>query len=402
MATYLYGFEEDRFQQAVSQYFKCVICRNVLRDPVTCRDYQHLFCRACINTHLANFERCPSCNQELCVHTLREAPRVVTNVLSELKIRCDFYERGCIKFVELGDLEKHCKECEFGPAICSNQGCFIDVNRRDLMYHERAVCERRRVECHNCVELRQEMGTMKQTLTEMNEKLDMAAGNEEMKCDLKEMAKQLERISTQLQHGGGMNTKSKVIVAGGLNNEKKGKVLQSVEMFDLSKQAWTLLQPMNKCRSTASAVVYNNQMIVSGGYDKEDDVLNSLEALENVDEVSPLSTWEYIPAELPQNLFGHQSVVFNDNLIVVGGGDNDLRFDNISEVSLVPPYTSKLLASMTKKTAAHGMECFDDKLVIVGGGNINTSTNVDNNVVMYDVIVRINVKCWPPCPILRT
>jgi hypothetical protein len=143
-------------------------------------------------------------------------------------------------------------------------------------------------------------------------------------------------------------------------------------------------------------------MIVSGGYDKEDDVLNSLEALENVDEVSPLSTWEYIPAELPQNLFGHQSVVFNDNLIVVGGGDNDLRFDNISEVSLVPPYTSKLLASMTKKTAAHGMECFDDKLVIVGGGNINTSTNVDNNVVMYDVIVRINVKCWPPCPILRT
>ena len=83
-------------------------------------------------------------------------------------------------FVELGDLEKHAKECEFGPAICSNQGCFIDVNRRDLMYHERAVCERRRVEFHNCVELRQEMGTMKQTLTEMNEKLDMAGGNEEM------------------------------------------------------------------------------------------------------------------------------------------------------------------------------------------------------------------------------
>ncbi|CAB4016020.1 E3 ubiquitin- ligase NRDP1 [Paramuricea clavata] len=381
MATYLYGFEEDRFQQAVSQYFNCVICKNVLRDPVMCRDDQHLFCRACINTHLANFERCPSCNQELCVHTLREAPRVVTNVLSELKIRCDYYKRGCPKFVELGDLEKHAKECEFGPAICSNQGCFIDVNRRDLTYHERTVCERRRVEFHNCVELRQEMGTMKQTFTMMNEKLDMAAGNEEMKCDLKEMAKQLERISMQLQHGGGMNTKSKVVVAGGSNVDE---VLDSVEMFDLSKQAWTLLQPMNRCRSTASAVVYNNQMIVSGGFDNEDDVLNSLEALENLDEVSPLSTWEAIPAELPQNLFGHQSVVFNDNLIVVGGGgDDDLRFDNISEVSLVPPYTSKLLASMAKKTSAHGMECFDNQLVIVGGGN--ASTGVDNKVVIYDV-----------------
>ena len=367
MATYQYGFEEDRFQQAVSQYFKCVICRNVLRDPVTCRDYQHLFCRACINTHLANFERCPSCNQELCVHTLREAPRVVTNVLSELKIRCDFYERGCIKFVELGDLEKHCKECEFGPAICSNQGCFIDVNRRDLMYHERAVCERRRVECHNCVELRQEMGTMKQTLTEMNEKLDMAAGNEEMKCDLKEMAKQLERISTQLQHGGGMNTKSKVIVAGGLNNEKKGKVLQSVEMFDLSKQAWTLLQPMNESRAGASAVVYNNQMIVSGGMDNEENITNSIEALANVDEVSRLSAWENIPAKLPCKLLRHQTVVYNDNLIVVGGKNYDSDDDdlyNISEVYLVPPYTSKLLASMSQETAGHGMECFDNILVI--------------------------------------
>jgi N-acetylneuraminic acid mutarotase len=227
------------------------------------------------------------------------------------------------------------------------------------------------------------MGTMKQTLTEMNEKLDMAAGNEEMKCYLKEMEKQLERISTQLQHGDGMNTKSKVIVAGGLNNEKKGKVLQSVEMFDLSKQAWTLLQPMNKCRSTASAVVYNNQMIVSGGYDKEDGVFNSLEALENVDEVSPLSTWEDIPAELPHNLYCHQSAVFNDNLIVVGGKNDDLDFDNISEVSLVPPYTSKVLASMPQETAGHGMECFDNQLVIVGGGN--ASTGVDNKVVMYDV-----------------
>ena len=367
MATYQYGFEEDRFQQAVSQYFKCVICRNVLRDPVTCRDHQHLFCRACINTHLANFERCPSCNQELCVHTLREAPRVVKNVLSELKIRCDFYERGCIKFVELGDLEKHAKECEFGPAICSNQGCYLDVNRRDLMYHERAVCERRRVECHNCVGLRQEMGTMKQTLTEMNEKLDMAAGNEEMKCDLKEMAKQLERISMQLQHGGGMNTKSKVIVAGGFNDEKKGKALQSVEMFDLSKQAWTLLQPMNESRAGASAVVYNNQMIVSGGMDNEENITNSIEALANVDEVSRLSTWENIPAKLPCKLLRHQTVVYNDNLIVVGGKNYDCDDDdlyNISEVYLVPPYTSKLLASMSQETAGHGMECFDNILVI--------------------------------------
>jgi N-acetylneuraminic acid mutarotase len=201
----------------------------------------------------------------------------------------------------------------------------------------------------------------------MNEKLDMAAGNEEMKCDLKEMAKQLERISMQLQHGGGMNTKSKVVVGGGFNDEKKGKALQFVEMFDLSKQAWTLLQPMNESRVGASAVVYNNQMIFSGGMDNEENITNSIEALANVDEVSRLSTWENIPAKLPCKLLRHQTVVYNDNLIVVGGKNYDSDDDdlyNISEVYLVPPYTSKLLASMSQETAGHGMECFDNILVI--------------------------------------
>ena len=39
------------------------------------------------------------------------------------------------------------------------------MNKRDLIHHETAVCEHRRVKCHNCGEMRQE-------LNKVNEKLD--------------------------------------------------------------------------------------------------------------------------------------------------------------------------------------------------------------------------------------
>ena len=122
-----------------------------------CGGNQHLFCRACITKHLGNFQTCPTYMQELSVETLTEAPRAVKNFLSELKIRCDFHERGCLFLVELGNLENHVKKCGFVSVVCSNEGCELVVNQRDLIHHESTVFKQRRVKCHSCIELRQEI-----------------------------------------------------------------------------------------------------------------------------------------------------------------------------------------------------------------------------------------------------
>ena len=71
------------------------------------------------------------------------------------------------------------------PPQCSNDGCQLEVNKRDLLHHETAVCELRRVQCHNCNDIRQEIDTVKVNLAAMDEKLDR---NE------KELAEKLERI----------------------------------------------------------------------------------------------------------------------------------------------------------------------------------------------------------------
>ena len=426
MASYDTGWEDELFQHPVSQTFHCSICMNVLKDPVSCRHNEHLFCRACITIHLMNFQTCPSCMEPLTVESLRQAPRTVTNLLSELKIRCQFFDRGCGQFVELGDLERHVTDCGFAPAVCSNEGCQLEVNKQDLLQHETAVCELRRVKCHNCNEIRQEMDTVKVNLAAMNEKLNeklkgvgeqldrnqenvktqfrnvvakvelvqeqlrgqlnkqeesnrqLQADNVEMKRSLNEIMKQLKRMTQQTSHEvqaeemkkdiaeGGKDREPKVVIAGGSNGKEH---LNSVEMFSLLNSTWTPLKPMKESHQEPSSVVYNNQIFVMGGVGYSGG-MKSIEKLSlNAVHVRQSITWENVLAKLHGPLWGHCSVVYNGRLIVIGGYDGSkcAYSDSITEISLVPPYTSKLLATMPQTRYRHGVAMFGDKILILGG-----------------------------------
>ena len=218
----------------------------------------------------------------------------------------------------------------------------------------------------------------------------LRADNVEMKKTLNEIMKQLERMTQQTSHEvqaeemkkgiaeavSEMERETKVVIAGGRNKEKK---LNSVEMFSLRTRTWTALQQTKKSRSEASSVVYNNEIIVTGGADKSMEKL-SLNAVK-ADQFIP---WENIPAVLPGQLYGHRSVVYNGRLIVIGGHDFDKGrsySERITEISLVPPYTSKLLATMPEGRYHPGVAIFGDKIFIVGGW----SNSVLRSVIMYDI-----------------
>ena len=417
MASSVYetGYEDELFQYPVGPSHHCCICTNVIKDPVMCHN-EHIFCRACITRHLMNSHTCPTCMQPLTVETLRQAPRGVRNMLAELQIRCKFFDRGCGKFVQLGDLERHVADCGFAPAVCSNEGCQLEVNKQDLLHHETAVCELRRVKCHSCNDIRREMDTMKVDLAAINEKLDrneknvlenvtrkvdlvqqqlnkqeesnrqLRADNIEMKKSLNEIMKQLERITQQTSHdemkkrsaeaASEMGIDPKVVIAGGVRSN-------SVEMFSLATKTWTPLQPMKKCRKEASSVVWNNQIVVSGG------TVESMEQLSlNAVQVDQSIQWDNVPLEFAKPLSGHRSVVYNGQLIVIGGfcGDLSRYSDSITEISLVPPYTSKLLATMPEGRSHPGIAIFGDKILIVGGSAVKgLITSATRSVVMYDI-----------------
>ncbi len=152
MASYIPGYDETRFAITVNQNFLCLICFNVLKDPVLCSKNQHCFCRGCITKHLENSQRCPTCADELTVETLAEPQRMVKDYLNELPTRCVFIDRGCQEIVQLQHLDRHEATCGFTPAVCTNQGCGATVNKRDLIHHESEQCEFRKLKCHSCEE----------------------------------------------------------------------------------------------------------------------------------------------------------------------------------------------------------------------------------------------------------
>ena len=405
MASFDTGYEDERFQHPVGRGFHCCICTNVIKDPVMCSPNEHLFCRACITQHLKNSKTCPTCREPLTIETLKQASRNVTNLLYELKIRCQFFDRGCTLFVELGNLESHEADCGFAPAVCSNEGCQLEVNKQDLLHHETAVCEQRRVVCHSCNDIRREMDTVKGSLKAMNEKLGknmerierkMTESQENLKAVVEnvvekvglvqqqlnkqeesnllleaETKKSLNEITTLLKtvipqtastedgkkgiaEADEVDGEPKVIIAGGRNRTGE---LESVEMFSLSTRTWTPLQPMTESRVGASSVVYNHDVFVCGGEGKTSTEKLSLNDVQG----GKFITYENLPDKFRRL---HRSVIHNERLIVIGE-----YLDSITEISLVPPYTHKQLPATRPQFACiYGVAIFGDKILIVSDG----------------------------------
>ncbi len=171
-SNYPLGYDDERFESIVDQNFHCLICYNVLKDPVMCRRNQHYFCSGCITEHLRrNSHTCPTCADELTVETLAEVPRIVKNYLNERKIRCDNHDRGCRELVQLQNLQRHVGECGFSPVVCGNQGCGETISKRDRTYHESEHCQFRKLKCHNCGEISTMMAGMETKIANIDTKV---------------------------------------------------------------------------------------------------------------------------------------------------------------------------------------------------------------------------------------
>ncbi len=171
-SNYPLGYDDERFESIVNQNFHCLICYNVLKDPVMCRKNQHYFCSGCITEHLRrNSHTCPTCADELTVETLQDVPRIVKNYLNERSIRCDHYDRGCRELVQLQNLQRHVVECGFTPVVCGNQGCGETISKRDRTYHESELCQFRKLKFHNCGEISTMMAGMETQIANLDTKM---------------------------------------------------------------------------------------------------------------------------------------------------------------------------------------------------------------------------------------
>ena len=443
MASYIQGYDEERFVTTISRNFLCLICFGVLKDPVLCPRNQHCFCRGCITKHLENSRRCPTCADELTEETLTEPPRMVRDYLNELNIRCVYHDRGCEEIVQLQHLDQHEDSCGFTPAVCTNPGCGATLNMRDLTIHESELCEYRKLKCHSC-------GEMTKTLADMEKRMETNQENNQKKiANLeKNMETQIKNTNTTMQNNMailetklaesvekiveqklGKNTANMEGKLEAVNNEVKGlktalveafdqmkdvlvkmdgkieenarKVRNapsgdreniivaggsrndSVEMFNWRQKTWSPLQSMAKKREGATSFVHNNQVVIAGG--RCDGYVDDMIRM-NVDPHPGLSTsWSECAVQLPVKLAYHSSVLYNDKLMVTGGSDGKITFDKIHEVQVVPPYTVTTLSRMPEPRQRHCTEMFGDSLLILGGRTTGAFRNNLSSVILYNI-----------------
>ena len=403
-SNYQLGYDDERFESIVDQNFHCLICYNVLKDPVMCRRNQHYFCHGCITEHLrTNSHTCPTCADELSVETLAEVPRIVKNYLDERKIRCDHYDRGCRELVQLQNLKRHVAECGFTPVVCGNQGCGEIISKRDRTYHESEMCQFRKLKCHNCGEISTMMAGMQMEIANQNTKM----AHTETK--LKNMDTNLANINTEMKNMNtkmantdmkqeNMNTKIENLHANveakfeAMNNEVRGMKMSLNEVkdgFDDLKEA-VLEKIESKERKqeestrdvsgTASGGRENQHIFVAGGGRRKSvEIFNYRERL-----------WSLLKP-MPGNRSSASSFVYNNHVTVAGGFcadavDNMIRM-NIHPVPDLSINWSDFAAKLPARMFAHSSVVYKDSLLVTGG--LNT-----DQLVFSDCIHEVQLK--PP------
>ena len=447
MASYIQGYDEERFVTTINRNFLCLICFNVLKDPVLCLKNHHCFCRGCITKHLENSQRCPTCADELTEETLTEPPRMVKDYLNESKIRCVYHERGCEEIVQLQHLDQHEDSCGYTPAVCTNPGCGAILNMRDLTTHENELCEYRKLKCHSYGEMTKTLADMEKRMermetnqmhveknmetkfTNLEKNMETKLGNLEkniaknntvifetrlanvevkmaqMKQDIEakfetvnnevkglktavvEAFDQMKDVLVKMENkkeenarkvrNASSSERENIIVAGGIGKD-------SVEMFNWRERTWSPLQSMPKMRRGATSFVYNNQVVIAGGCVESSYVDDMIKM--NVDPHPDLSThWSECPVKLPTKMAYHSSVLYNNKLMVTGGYDGNATSDKIHEVQVAPPYTVKTLSRMPEPRQRHCTEIFGESLLILGGTTTGSCRNNLSSVVLYDI-----------------
>ena len=139
---------------------------------------------------------------------------------------------------------------------------------------------------------------------------------------------------------------------------------------------------MKTCRANASSVVYNGQVLVTGGTSGDSNVLSSIEQYScNTNPFVP-PCWSNFPVNLPRALKEHRTVLYNDRVIVLGGCDN---FDMIYEIQLHFPFNTKVLAKLPSPIpmTGCGVVLVNDKILIFGG--LDGRYSATAKVTMYDI-----------------
>ena len=229
---------------------------------------------------------------------------------------------------------------------------------------------------------------------DLNEKINkMCEMQTEVMVKVTKMMTEVKLLKQIIPLGQPLVRKS-IVIAGGRNQYE----ISSAEIFSWSQKKWTLINSMSTCRCRASAVIYKDEVVISGG----EDHVTCTDTIET-SSCDEFVEWKISPVKLPEVCKGHAAVMYKDSLLLCGGfelDDEDIEYleyasDKIYEISMLPPYSTKVLTTMPGPRINHSMELFKDKLFIFGGNDDYIC--VFDTVMMFDLVTK-EWKMMTPLP----
>ena len=107
-----------------SEEFQCIICSNLVYNPITCNKCQSFFCKKCIVKWLQTSLSCPN----RCKFVEEPFNRKLAILLNKIKLKCGYSKKGCKKIITYEHYNFHYEICEYGRYQCSNSKCNDKLN----------------------------------------------------------------------------------------------------------------------------------------------------------------------------------------------------------------------------------------------------------------------------------
>ena len=232
-------------------------------------------------------------------------------------------------------------------------------------------------------EVKKEVKDVKENISKVNKDVDEVKVMMSQVLEKLNMLEHLNKLPSPAE--GMLNTpREDILIAGGYFDT-------STEIFSWEKNGWFEVSPMNEEHVGAPSFIYKDQLFVVGGAH-----CKTIETLEL--NLLPLK-WRKFPGRLPYDCGGHQTVVYQERVIHIGGFnyDEDERSNVISELQLTSPYNVKDLCHMPEPRECHGAEIFEDKVLILGGQKSDACEDCLDSVLEFDVKTN-QCKEMPPLP----
>ena len=339
-----YGYDDARFEKEIDENFYCCICYNVLKEPRTCPNNEHVFCLACIAQHLkVNSQKsCPVCKERLSLDALRR-PRVLNNYLSKLKINCEYASRGCRQFIRVENLETHLENCGHAPVLCSNKKCRMEINRQEKVFHETEICEHRKGKHYDRGQMQEEVKTLKESVKDLDRKVEAAnngaqKNHDEMKRIVKAMDGRLTQLDRKMDAINRKPHEIEQVVKEEVENIRKEvkdvkdnlfKVNQEMgEVKNMMKQMFENLHRLELVNKMPSLVANpfdeeKKDILIAGGAESPKQYLRSTEIF------SWAKNGWFNVSLMNQEHSGASSYILHGRMLYVVGGENTKTIDRL-------------------------------------------------------------------------